>query len=406
MSDNAILASRFEELVGAFSRANGNTAVAAARIMPEGDVTAYSNCDPASRFEIGSITKVFTAILLCEAVLQGRCSLDDPVEMWLPDGFHAPRGGKKITLRHLATHSSGLPRLPLAMILSALRSSQPYENWNRDRLARAFSRTFVDRMPGSMYAYSNFGFSVLGLALERICGKPYEELLGDLTVRLDCEEIRLPHPGDTAPRGLAVAPWKMAAFAPAGGATSTLAALMSFAKRNLEPAASPALALAMNDRADFRVRPRPGSAPRRTALFTGVAAVGGAFFPASFVVPYFAVEFAAFAGGPVSGVLATLGWEFGSYVSHASVATCVQRLGFGLFATAMPFLSRGFKGNRTMGLGWHTSDGGESVWHNGGTAGFRSYLGIRPEARSALIVLSANKTPAETFARQLARLPL
>src|SRR5690606_9535931 len=89
-------------------------------IEPEGRrVVAYGSAgaeadrpvDGDTLFEIGSVTKVFTALLLVDSVERGEVALDDPVEMYLPTGVDVPeRGGRSITLRELAMHHSGLPR--------------------------------------------------------------------------------------------------------------------------------------------------------------------------------------------------------------------------------------------------------------------------------------------------------
>lgn len=218
-----------QDALNAHSLANPGIAFAAARIDAGGTETAYVRCGQYSRFEIGSITKVLTAILLCEGVVEGRCGLDDPLDQWLPEGVLAPQYfGARITLRHLATQTSGLPRLPLGMLLRDARSPQPYANWDRKKLCAATSRAHISRRPGAMYAYSNFGFAVLGLALEKVFGRPYGDLLEDLTKRLGCPDLRLPLPADeeVRARGRAVEPWKFDAFAPAGAATATLDALV------------------------------------------------------------------------------------------------------------------------------------------------------------------------------------
>ena len=75
---------------------------------------------PRSIFEIGSITKVFTATLLAEMAREGLVALDDPVQKWLPEGVRMPSRGRAITLEDLSTHRSGLPRLPKGLLLSAL----------------------------------------------------------------------------------------------------------------------------------------------------------------------------------------------------------------------------------------------------------------------------------------------
>jgi CubicO group peptidase (beta-lactamase class C family) len=86
--------------------------------------------DTGTLFEIGSVTKVFTALALARLAVAGTVDLDEPVRALLPDGARVPtRGGVEITLRHLATHTSGLPRLPKGMLRSALlhpRTPDPY----------------------------------------------------------------------------------------------------------------------------------------------------------------------------------------------------------------------------------------------------------------------------------------
>src|SRR5439155_24786957 len=79
-------------------------------------------------FEIGSATKVFTSLLLSDAVRRGEVALDDPVSKFLPADVKVPeRGGKKITLADLATHTSGLPRLPTN--LAPKDMSNPYADY-------------------------------------------------------------------------------------------------------------------------------------------------------------------------------------------------------------------------------------------------------------------------------------
>jgi CubicO group peptidase (beta-lactamase class C family) len=94
-----------------------DTAVAAAGPVPRPE------CPPERVvFEIGSVTKVFTALLLAIAVQRGEARLDDPVSEHLPDGSRVPRRGDgEITLLDLATHTSGLPRLPPGLLWRALR---------------------------------------------------------------------------------------------------------------------------------------------------------------------------------------------------------------------------------------------------------------------------------------------
>lgn len=114
-------------------------------------------------YEIGSITKVFTGILLAESVNSGAARLDDPIQKYLPVGVQAPAyKDVPITLDDLATHRSALPRDP-----GTDDMSQVYSWLNTYRLGRA---------PGSEYAYSNLGYSLLGDMLARLSDTDYGTL--------------------------------------------------------------------------------------------------------------------------------------------------------------------------------------------------------------------------------------
>ena len=115
-------------------------------------------------FEIGSATKVFTSLLLAEAVKRGEVALDDPVAKYLPSSVKVPeRGGRKITLLDLATHTSGLPRLPLNM--NPKDASNPYADYTVQQMYEFLASYTLPRDPGSMYEYSNLGGGLLGHVL-------------------------------------------------------------------------------------------------------------------------------------------------------------------------------------------------------------------------------------------------
>jgi CubicO group peptidase (beta-lactamase class C family) len=116
-------------------------------------------------FEIDSITKVFTGLLLTDMVVRGEVALTDPVAKYLPDGVKVPqRGGRQITLLDLATHRSGLPDLPLN---APLDETQPIGNYTADQLYSMLAAYRLDSDPGTQYFYSNAGFGLLGHALSR-----------------------------------------------------------------------------------------------------------------------------------------------------------------------------------------------------------------------------------------------
>lgn len=126
-------------------------------------------------FEIGSVTKTFTALLLAEAVQAKTLTLDTPVADLLP-GFSIPaRHGKPITLGLLAEQFSGLPRLPGNLQPADL--GNPYVDYSRDRLKAFLAGYRLPRDPGAAYEYSNLGFGLLGDALAQRAGLSYGELV-------------------------------------------------------------------------------------------------------------------------------------------------------------------------------------------------------------------------------------
>ena len=134
--------------------------------VPDGDTV----------FEIGSIGKGFTGILLAQAVLSGEVRLNDPISLYLPEGVVAPEyEGRSITLLDLATHYSGLPPFTTTNLCDEYTLDQMYDFLSGYHLTRA---------PGSMYEYSNIGFALLGDLLVRRAGQAdYESLLLDRVAR-------------------------------------------------------------------------------------------------------------------------------------------------------------------------------------------------------------------------------
>ncbi|MFE3199430.1 serine hydrolase domain-containing protein [Embleya sp. NPDC059237] len=134
--------------------------------------------DADSRFELGSVTKTFTALLLADAVARGEARLDDPLITYLPLGAR-PRWSSDVTLLHLATHTSGLPRLPPGTLRTAVPAwySNPYAGYTEQRLFALLGRTRPHARPGTRVHYSNLGVALLGHALARAAGMPYPDLV-------------------------------------------------------------------------------------------------------------------------------------------------------------------------------------------------------------------------------------
>jgi CubicO group peptidase (beta-lactamase class C family) len=148
------------------------------RIVPCGksDSTNGRALDGDTVFEIGSITKVFTALLLAEMTARGEVALDDPVSKYLPDRVRVPEsGGKQIELWHLASHTSGLPREPAGFVFAG--DVDPYATFTVDQLYSAVANSTLQYEPGAISTYSNLGFGLLGHVLALRANASYEELI-------------------------------------------------------------------------------------------------------------------------------------------------------------------------------------------------------------------------------------
>src|SRR5215469_498915 len=127
-------------------------------------------------FEIGSVTKVFTSLLMSDMVQHGELALSDPVEKFLPATVKLPeRGGREITLQDLSTHTSGLPRMPTNF--NPKDTANPYADYSVDQMYQFLSGYTLTRDIGAQYEYSNLGGGLLGHVLARQAGMDYEALL-------------------------------------------------------------------------------------------------------------------------------------------------------------------------------------------------------------------------------------
>ena len=126
-------------------------------------------------FEIGSLSKVFTSTLLANFLADQQMNLDDPIQ----DYFDFPvRSGDRITLKELANHTSGLPRLPSNLNLFTVDPANPYKDYDRLQLKEFLTENLtLNQEPGTHYEYSNLGAGLLGYILEKQTNSTYEELL-------------------------------------------------------------------------------------------------------------------------------------------------------------------------------------------------------------------------------------
>jgi D-alanyl-D-alanine-carboxypeptidase/D-alanyl-D-alanine-endopeptidase len=216
--------------------------------------------DEHTLFEIGSITKTFTGLLLAELVNEGRVRLEQPVAELLPSGVRVPDfQGRQITLVDLATHTSGLPRLPANLLPEPVQPEDlldPYARYDEADLFEFLSSYELTVEPGTVEEYSNLGFGLLGYALSRADGTSYRgaierhitQPLGmfDTTISLtdaQSERFATGHDADLEARPL----WNFSEpTAGAGALRSTVPDLVSylFAQRGIRGLAAPDAGLA------------------------------------------------------------------------------------------------------------------------------------------------------------------
>lgn len=284
-------------------------------------------------YEIGSITKGLTGVLLADMALAGEVSLHDTLDTFLPDAAALPESVRRITLLQLATHASGLPRLPANLASSVKDPSNPYAHYGRRELEtflRAYTpppaRTAVEPV------YSNLGFGLLGWALALKAGVPYEALLKarvleplgmrDTTITLSLDHRRRLAPGHA--NGRAVSNWDLDVLAGAGAVRSTAADMMKLLEALMRAAAR-----------------APDS-----------------------------------------------------------------RIGKAIRLAIEP---RGALGAARIGLAWITTSppaGAPFTWHNGGTGGYRTFIGFTTNGAAGILVLTngADQSPDPLAVQALQRL--
>jgi CubicO group peptidase (beta-lactamase class C family) len=196
--------------------------------------------DANSIFEIGSVSKTFTALLLAQAIQKGQVKLEDPIQKYLPNEVVLPtQGDKQITFKHLASHTSGLPRLPKNL---AVNSPDPYGNYDKNKMYNYLKNCQLNGKIGEKYEYSNLGAGLLGLILAEINHTTYPNLLSEWILKplqmsdsqtevdfpKDFENIATPHLG-----GQAVNMWAFDAMAGAGAIKSSVNDLLKYLKMQM-----------------------------------------------------------------------------------------------------------------------------------------------------------------------------
>jgi serine-type D-Ala-D-Ala carboxypeptidase/endopeptidase len=288
-------------------------------VEPKGRrVVAYGNLasgdsrkvDEDTIFEIGSVSKVFTSLLLADMVNRKDVSLDDPAAKYLPEIVRMPeRSGKAITLVDLSTHSSGLPCLP--------GNRNPYgSDISVDDLYQFLSGYTLPRDPGSEYEYSNLGAGLLGHLLACRAGTDYESVV----------RMRITRPLSMPDTGIAFS---------------------SLQKQRMATGHNGMLAPAAN-------------------LELSTLAGAGALRSTANDMLTFLEAFLGYKESPLAPAMKAM------------------------LAVRRP------AGQTKIGLGWLilSTETREIAWHNGGTMGFRSFVGYDPKERIGVVVLSNASTPS------------
>ena len=268
-------------------------------------------------YEIGSISKTFTGILLADMALRGILAVDDPAQKYLPDSVTLPvRNGKQITLGHLSDHSSALPRMPDNM--APADPANPYADYTVEQMYAFLRSCTLKRDIGSEYEYSNLAQGLLGHILSLQAGKSYEALMIDrIASPLDMKSTKITFDARMKQnlaighsQGVPVSNWDIPTLAGAGAIRSSLHDMLLYVAANAGLKKSkmyPAMQLSHTVRHD-----KPGGGTR-------------------------------------------------------------------------------------VGLGWHISKGsaGDVIWHNGGTGGYRTFVGFVQETGKGVVVLTNSNKGAD-----------
>lgn len=196
--------------------------------------------DEKSVYEIGSISKTFTGILLGDMVVNGKMKLDDPVQKYLPEGVTAPtRNGESIKMVHLSNHTSSLPRMPNNFTPSD--PANPYFDYTEKQLYEFLNSYELTRDIGSQFEYSNYAQGLLGHLLAKENGMTFEELM----IKKIAKPLKMKSTAIVlTPKmkknlakghnnGVEVSNWDLVTMAGAGAIRSTTVDMLKYLKANM-----------------------------------------------------------------------------------------------------------------------------------------------------------------------------
>jgi CubicO group peptidase (beta-lactamase class C family) len=218
-------------------------------------------------YEIGSISKTFTGILLAQAVLDGQVKTDDPAQKYLPEGVKLPtRDGKQITLGHLSDHTSALARMPTNF--TPKDPANPYADYTVEQMYAFLNGYTLPRDIGVQYEYSNLAQGLLGHILSLRAGTSYETLmlnkiatpLGMKETKITFDEKMKQNLAMGYSQGVQVSNWDIPTLAGAGAIRSSVHDMLIYLQANMGLKKSklyPAMQLAHQARHD-----KPGGGTR------------------------------------------------------------------------------------------------------------------------------------------------
>lgn len=194
-------AEQIEELLSAFEeygKFNGSVLVSdqGKVIYKKGFGMANMEWDipnqPNTKHRLGSITKQFTAMLILQLVAEGKLDLQAPITTYLPD--YPKANGDRITSHHLLTHTSGIPNYTSFPKFREDENRNPY---TPEEFVKKFDEKELDFTPGEKFSYSNSGYFLLGVLVEKLSGKSYEQMLQDkILTPLNMKDTGYDHFGD------------------------------------------------------------------------------------------------------------------------------------------------------------------------------------------------------------------
>lgn len=229
-----------------------NTVGLSIGILKDGQISTYNYGETArgnnllptanTLFEIGSITKTFTATLLAYYANEGKVKLTDPITQYMPDSVKTNVALNDITLQTLSNHTSGLTRIPENLQFDSASAANPYKSYNKRLLFSYLKTCKLNSKPGEQYAYSNLGVGLLGTILSQVSGKTFDQMVQEvicspLGMKNTVQHLSALQVTQFAKvysqYGDATVAWDFNALAACGALHSTVNDLLIYAKANM-----------------------------------------------------------------------------------------------------------------------------------------------------------------------------